>query len=538
MPNIIGIDLGAHTVKAVIFEGSFGRYQLVDSRLRAVPAADAEDIDRRLMALVALLGELDLEQPLSVVGWPAEHTSIRRITLPFGDRAQVEKTLPFEVEAQVPFDLDETSLAHRILSVSPGESVVLTAMASQAAVSALLQQLKSVGIDPKHLPVDSDVLGAYTDAGVQAVLDIGHTRTLAAITEDGKVLASRAIIGGGRALTAALASHHRISMEEAEGRKHICHLESAQGPLVTEVSWDDEDITEAQRPTPEDSGVLLKALAPLLADIRATLIAFEDSTGLEIEEVLLCGGTAALRGLREHLSADLGVPVRKIIPEGIDAIAPSRFALALALARQGAGETTGRELDIRQGDLSFQGDLASLSNLLRVGLMAAVVLLVLGTGWFTVRYMQLSSDLSEVEAQISSTVAAAFPEDVPADRVLDPSTALAIMQEKSLESSARVEALGSILSDAPPTLSLLKKVSKGMPPHAEVRVDVKEMTITRSSITLKAESDGYEEATRVEASLQEMEGFRNATKGNEKKNKDSVRFTVTIPLDETVTEEG
>jgi hypothetical protein len=48
---------------------------------------------------------------------------------------------------------------------------------------------------------------------------------------------------------------------------------------------------------------------------------------------------------------------------------------------------------------------------------------------------------------------------------------------------------------------------------------------------MKAEADGYEDAAKVETSLQSVDAFKNAQKGEEKRYQESVRFTVTIPLE-------
>ena len=57
MPTIIGIDLGTHTIKLSLMEGSFGRYQLSDVRVMSVPQDldTAPDLDARLGALGRLL---------------------------------------------------------------------------------------------------------------------------------------------------------------------------------------------------------------------------------------------------------------------------------------------------------------------------------------------------------------------------------------------------------------------------------------------------------------------------------------------------
>ena len=82
------------------------------------------------------------------------------------------------------------------------------------------QGLSEAGADPKVLVVAADLLGAYADSGVQAIVDLGHTRTLVSLCRDGHVVGCRALTGGGRDLTSALASAHGLSWEQAENRKH------------------------------------------------------------------------------------------------------------------------------------------------------------------------------------------------------------------------------------------------------------------------------------------------------------------------------
>ena len=65
-----------------------------------------------------------------------------------------------------------------------------------------------------------------------------------------------------------------------------------------------------------------------------------------------------------------------------------------------------------------------------------------------------------------------------------------------------------------------------------VTVDVSELTISLTNINLTAETDGYASAASVEEALQQTARFKSAVKGNEKKKRDRVTFTVTIPLQE------
>ncbi len=562
MARIVGLDLGHRTVRAAVFEGSFGRFQLV--AYHEVPVAqdlDAPpDLVSRLAALDILRGGLEVAGSTSwSATFPAESTSLRTIALPFSDRTQVEQTLQFEVENQVPFDLDDMVVTHRIIEVTEAGSEVLVGLAPKAMVGPLLAGLSDLGADPKVLLLDADLLAHHSDEGVQAVIDLGHTRTLVALCKDGHMIAGRALSHGGRDLTVAIASALDLDFETAERRKHHIGLgrdEASTVELELDNAWEDaedtrpgqvigewDEETTASRglnvaPTAGLAGsernpeaILRDAMVPLLSDLRATLISFEDSLSVEVGEVLLCGGGAETRGLRDLLGEVLGVGVRVVYPsdEAAEAGGPGRLALCHAAGMRG-GAGKGRMLDFRTGEFGFRGDLALLGTVVRYGVLAAAALVALGIGWFGFSVASLNAEISSVEDEIAESVLATFP-DVPADRVSDPSMAVAIMQEKTLETTTWVETLGAVIVSEPPTLSVYDKVSRFVPPPNEARIDVSEMAVSPGSVSIKAETDSYEAAARIEAALQKVPEFRQASKGDEKKVRENILFTITIPLD-------
>ncbi len=546
MARMIGIDLGGHTVKVAVFEVNLGRQQLVDIHLRAVEQDGENPPTRqgRIDALAAVLDELGAGSWRdAVAAYPSDRASLRLVRLPFSDREQVERTLPFEVENQVPFDLDDMVLVPRIVETGEDGSRVLVALATRDRVAGFLEPLAELGADPKALVVDADLLSEYADEGVQAVVDIGHTRTVVALCRDGRLVTARALSSGGRALTAALAERAGLSWGEAEGRKHVASVADPGEAETVEVepSWSDEtgpavDEWLSAEPTaplphhPEDGAILREAIEPLLVELRATLIALEDILGTGVDEVLITGGTAHLRGLRGLLASTLGVPVRHAdLGEDVDdRDEPGRFAIARAL---GSRALRGRALDLRTGDFAFRGDLATLGNLLKYGAVAVAVFLVVGLGMFTWRSIQLHRAIDETEQQIREAVLARFP-DVPPDKLSSPSMALAIMQERTTEVTSRVDRLGSLLSEEPPMLDLVRRLSEAMPPPSQARIDVRELSVGPTGITIKAETDGYEAATRIESALQAAKGFEGARKGDEKKSRNGVRFNITIPRGE------
>lgn len=555
MATFIGIDLGSHSVKLAVFEGTLGRYALSEYRSRPVEQnGESGGLDPRLDALRALLDELPAGRAREMaVGFPSEWASIRLVELPFGDRTQVEKTLPFEVENQVPFDLDEMVLSSRILHVGADGSRVLAGLAAKSRIGPLLEGLKGLGADPRALVMDADLLGDFADGGVQAVVDVGHTRTLVTLCRDGHVIAARAISGGGADLTRALAERLAISWGRAETLKHTASV-SQSAPTPAEATTDDDvppdlfiEDTEATEPPrraglvavtapvrPSAGAVLREAAAPLLADIRATLISFEDTHHIEIDEVLACGGGAALDGLCPWLAAVLGVPVRAVhvSDEALAASSPGSLALCHALALKATRGAKGRILDLRRDEFAFRGDVAALGNLAWYGGVAALFFMLAGVVLFTVRTVQLRGELGALDERIAAAVVGAFPEVDPA-KAADPSMARAIVQEKTEATRRQVEVLGELTERRPRTLEMLRKLSEAMPPPSEARIDVTDLTIAHgSAVNMKAETDGFEAAARIEAALKRSPDFRQATRGDEQKAREAVRFTINIPLGE------
>jgi len=542
MARIIGVDLGSHSVKLAVMTGAFGRFEIEEYLSEPVPDGP-RDLAARLECLEALLAGLPTDDRLSyAAGFPTEQSSVRMVSLPFSDKNQIQQTLGFEVEGQVPFDLEDMVLTHRILDSSPEGSRVIAALSSLDQVGLRLTGLDRCNVDPKSLIIDGDALGDHASSGVQAIIDIGHARTLVTICRDGRVWGTRAIGLGGAQLTAALAEARGISLADAEELKHQTALR-AGFDINTEQEEDtatEVEVQEVSTSASGDSETIRTALQPLLSRIRATLINFEDTLGLEVSEVVLAGGTSALGGLIRLLKVDLGVRVRLLRVDAAQTAEDSaRFALCHALVRRAAGISSGEEMELRQAQHKFRGDLASMRTAIIGGGIAIAVMVLLGVGFVGWKMVQTRSQLATLDAQIAEVVASVHAGELAAEDVGSHEEGLAKLQAKALETMALIELLGPVVGAAPPVVSTMHDLSLAMPPAAKARIDVQELTISLRSINIDAETDTYDSASTIETSLQAHERFNQATKGDDKKVTNGIRFTISVPLDApTTTEEG
>ncbi len=549
MARVISIDLGSHAVKVSTWKVGTRNAIEPDKRFAQPVPQDGSPptLEHRLAALDALLDDQPKLKPSSsdvvVVAWPSNQSAFHRLSMPFTDRAQIERTLPFAVENEVPFELDEMVLSWRIAETGE-QSHVAALLARRDRVKEWLDALSERGLDPAAVHVDADLFGPWASdppavvqdadaidrppAPLVAVLDLGHTHTTVSVVRGGVVQLARSVNVGGHDFTRAIQDALQCSWEEAEALKHGDR--AAPG--------DDEEVTDpasgrrsgyAALP-PEAKAKVDEAFGLLLAEIRSTLIKAEDTLQAEVAEVRLTGGSSRIEALREFLATDLGVPVRPADPPRGDPI-PPEFAVAYALAMTTAAGAAGLPADLRVGPLAFRGKVDVLKSALGYGFVGCVLFAAAVTVVTLFQYRSLLVEQREAEAAVREIVQAAFPE-TPPSLLETMDSARAVMAGNTEDAVQRAEVLGQG-SAVPPTIDALYQLTMSFPPHPDVVVELSELTITRTSLTFTAEApNGYAASSAVEAKLRENPRYKGLQKGDEQKLANgAVRFPITIPLD-------
>lgn len=218
MARLIAIDPGAHTVKVTALSGSGEEAEIEGTWTQRVPHDPGQrpTVADRLAALDLLLrrhDELASTAHLAAVVWPLDRTSLRLLDLPFDSDDQIAQTLPFALEAEVPFELEEVHLAW---TRRPGGHVQAT-LVPREEVQELLDGLAARGVDPKVVYTEADVLARYASSPgeVVAVVDVGEAHTSVVVAREGTSLTARALGMGAADLVAAVASSLGCSMRDA-----------------------------------------------------------------------------------------------------------------------------------------------------------------------------------------------------------------------------------------------------------------------------------------------------------------------------------
>ncbi len=541
---IMGLDIGSSSVKAVCLRKGWLGLEWAGGYTHVTGILNQRDLSRiqgpfdwareGVPGLKEWIAEHQLPMDRVVVSLPAHLISLRTLTLPFNDVRKLEKLVPFEIEALLPYPLDEVVVDYEVIDATGGKMNLLAAAAPRGLVKNYLEQLARAGIDPeavgldglalmnlaRHLLLDSSAPGI--PAAGTAVLEIGASKTVVCILRRGQAAFIRTILWGGRDLTAALSDACGIPPEEAEEWKRQAGLEDsgisrlhqkgvsqtirrALEPFISELVRT-VHVFEANEPVPA-------AMMPGQADGRAPLTEFS-----------LYGGGSKLKGLEPYLASELGIQAvtraPKIAPGNETGWDPA-FGLGLGLALKGARQTGGSRMNFRKGEFAHGREAtASTARVRYLWIGALLVAAVAAVDLYT-QYTLQASQYRTLKTEVREQFRTMFPEvKNVVDEVQQAKTAVAEMRK-------RAALFGT--GDWTP-LQLMAELTQRMPPA--VKIEVQDLVIESGRLRLEAETDSFESVDRVKASLGQFEAFRDVTVSDAKVSADQskVRFRLTMTL--------
>lgn len=513
MARVIGLDLGSHSVKAVVVETTY-RGSTTRQYLTAPVPAEGDKLERLKAGLTALLAQGPLVADTIVASFPGTTLATHPIALPFSDPKKIESTLAFEVESQLPYDLDDAIYDHQVTLADDKGAQILVGVARKTELEPVLAMLHELKVDPRvmthaglvyqnllgQLPVDT------VDPGqAVAILDLGHERcSLALGRAGGPVEFARTFAGGGLALSRALATEFKISVPDAQAWKE------EHGAVGTEVVG-----SEAERA----AGAFMRALQPVLRDLRSTLKSFTSRAKRPVGLLLICGGTAKLKGLADQLGRDLNLSARvlELPAETREVVGVSRPEAAQAYALAVRGTTSGAKtprFNLRRGPFAFKSDFDFASD--KIGQLAAfgAALFVLLIASGIVRNAVLERREKQIDAVLCDVT----------QRILgrcEKDFTIAVSLLKGQESPAA----GIPTRTA---TSLLAEMTTRLPP--EMDATFSEMTIDLDRIAVRCETASSKNLEDIITALKTYRCFPEINEGRVEKTKDGSKVSTRLDI--------
>ena len=322
----IGLDIGSSSIRAVEVRRTkddytlinFGQFPLAPG---TVTAGVVHDPGAVTSALKQLWAACKFDTKKVMLGVTNPQLVVREMSIANLPPGQMRQALPFQVKDALPLAVERSLLDFYPLE-QPGDNPtvrgLLVAMPKDAVIG-LVHAIEKAGLHVAGVDLASFALlraASRLDAQVEAIVDIGANITSVVVHADGEPLFVRTLPRGGTEITESIATRLGISVPEAETLKcrHGLHGDG----------------------NPDSVAALTDAVRPLATELRSSFTYLASGERQkQVTRISLCGGSALMPGLAEHLQEQLGVAVmyadssvrlretRRARERGFDSFVPS-----------------------------------------------------------------------------------------------------------------------------------------------------------------------------------------------------------------------
>ncbi len=349
--SVIGVDIGTSSVKVVQLRKEKGRVILETYGAIALGPYAGVEIGRATSlpaekiaeALKDVIREANVTVNDSAISIPYSSSLVSIIRLPTTVEKQLAQVVPIEARKYIPVPINEVLLDWFVVSdgkKSPDGKLEVLLVAIH---NDTIAKFRSIGSEAALVPAFFEIevfsgVRASLDHGLApvAVIDMGAATTKFYIVERGLIRESHIINHGSQDLTLNASRALGLTVAQAEERKRKYGL-SGEGPATA---------GGASLPAGQAGADIKRSfelsLAPMLSELTRTINAWETRTSQTLSALVLTGGGATLRGLKEFMQGKVTTEIRLADPfaktqapaflEAILKEAGPEFSVAVGLA--------------------------------------------------------------------------------------------------------------------------------------------------------------------------------------------------------------
>lgn len=341
--NLVGLDIGSSSVKAVELQGKMGSLQLASlgyETLQPDTVVDGQimELNDVSNAIAGLFSAHQIKTDRVAAGVSGSSVIVKNIIVPQMSEGELEESIDWHAEEHIPFDIADVSLDYQIVGSGADSLHVLMAACKRDSVANIKQAIQLAGKQPAIIDVDAFALQNCYEVNYEpradqtvALLNVGAATMNINILKGVQSVFTRDVSVGGNQYTSLLQKELGLTFEQAEAVKR-----TGKAPEGTD-SGELEAILETV------SDMLALEISKTFDFYRATA----DDSEAAVQKILISGGGCKLRGLTEYLESRFELPVelfdpfrnikidaRKFDPDFMRDLVPE-MAVAVGLALRG-----------------------------------------------------------------------------------------------------------------------------------------------------------------------------------------------------------
>ncbi len=307
--SIIGLDIGAHSIKVCELSGSIGKLKV--ERFGIFTLSEAAIIEDEIQkpqeiidGILEALKTSNIKSKVVCLGLYGPNTMTKRLNTPEGTQEEIAEHVSWEAEQYITFGADESTIDFFVLGENEGggkDAIVaaakndlierFSAILKSAKINAKVVDLNVIALSNVFEEFAGDNLEEYSNGSL--ILDFGAQSTKIVVYKRGGPIFTKEISVGGGLITEEIQRQMGVSYEEAEDLKTTT---DENGNLPQEVL-----------------NIINTQLDIQLSEVRKNINFYVTQGSAEkVNYCFVTGGASLLPGLIDKLSAAAGVPVERL----------------------------------------------------------------------------------------------------------------------------------------------------------------------------------------------------------------------------------
>jgi type IV pilus assembly protein PilM len=308
--NLVGLDIGSSSVKAVELQGKRDSLQLVSlgyENLQADSVVDGQimELNNVSNVIANIFRDQQIKCDRVVAGVSGHSVIVKNIVVPQMTEDELMESIEWHAEEHIPFEIADVSLDFQITGTQADALQVLLAACKRDKIANVKQAIQLAGKQPAVIDVDAFALQNCYEVNYQpaagqviALLNIGASTMNINILNGTRSVFTRDVSVGGNQYTGLLQKELALTFDQAEAVKR------GMPPPEGAESHSIEPILETV------SDILAMEVQKTMDFYRATA---EDGDAA-VQKILISGGGSKLPGFIEYLARRFEMPVEVFDP--------------------------------------------------------------------------------------------------------------------------------------------------------------------------------------------------------------------------------
>lgn len=514
----VGIDIGSSSIKVVeVVATNKGVHiaRFFEQQIGTNPGFDpAIEV---LEYLRSLAHSYDPQSTRFVFGLRQDQVSVRNKIFPFSDRQKILKSLPFELEEDLPLSSDTAVFDAKVIRTLGSNAEVLACATPKRRVAEAIQLLEDAGLDVSILSAEGVALAncfqnweapppalppqeievtqtTLPDRHIRATVHIGHTRTIVLAFEDGLLIGVRSLLWGAKNIADAISRRYELpyveALKEMEAKAFV--LPSKEGASYDQIVFSD---------------TIGGQIRELGKDLKIALLEFKAEFNGVVDSVGLTGGGSQILNIQALLTQLLEVPVNKLqtlanMSTAVDKTPhnDATIGVALGLAIEGLKKPRNPALNFLRGEFGKQNQTLKIlwdkwGTAVKVAGAALVVFFV---------YSSFRDDFATSLADQANDALKSQARGVarlPAKQANRSGVQKYIRTQKTRASEMKKVASLTQMNSA---VEIVKKISDAVPAKNAIKLNVKGLSVIDSTVRIEGDVATAQELNLLQSTLKSL----------------------------------